>query len=140
MIKLADGFTDANVGRGTSRTVSSLGNEFYVTVFTGAVNSRQVTRSNRFVETSTTFLVEFTQRIRSTEQETYDEFQGNLQGLVDHLDKYPTLNGGHADIINAFIDALTMPIKYPDGDQTYWTQIIRMAVREGHVVTNEELT
>ncbi len=85
-------------------------------------------------------ILEFSHQVQGTEQDTVDTFQEKLQELVDHIDKYPTLNGGHADIINAMVEGLTMPVKYVENNMNWWTQIISLIVREGHTTTNAELT
>ena len=62
------------------------------------------------------------------------DMRSKRQDIIDHLDKYPTLNGV-SNCINAFITGADEPIETIGDPRRWWMQRIHMQIEERSTIT-----
>lgn len=66
-----------------------------------------------------------------------DNIRSDRQELLDHLDKYPTLN--HASgVVSAFVTGATEPEVWLGEQRRWWRQVLRIEVEERSTATIAE--
>ena len=126
-----------NVSKGDYRILGH-GRRRAVVLQPGAVLSRNISGAPRRLHTLWVIHIELFIMYRGEISTIASDIRTDRQTLVDHLDKYPTLDGV-AGVAHAFIASLDEPEVWPTGDSRhYWVQRIRMQVNEHTTITIAE--
>lgn len=136
VIKLLAGYSITNVSQGDYRIMGH-GNLDCVVLNPGPIFQRSVVGAPRRMQTIWIVDIEHYLGFRGEISLIADDIRVKRQALLDHLDKYPTLNNT-ANCINAFIREGREPRIIPGDPQRWWTEVMRMYIEERTTVTIAE--
>ncbi|MCI0439804.1 MAG: hypothetical protein L0177_11840 [Chloroflexi bacterium] len=101
----------------------------------GGTAERRVVQSPRRVHTSWLVNMELFVPYRSLDS-VGKEVTEEVQALLDHMDRYPTLNGA-AEVVNAFVDSASEAVPW-QGNTRWWVVTLQCRVDERATVTIAE--
>ena len=120
------GFSPGRVSRGDFR-IFSKGHRKFILLMPGSIPRRMVVANTRRVSTVWIISVYLIFRFTSDINEIIADIKKTRSLVLDHMDKYPTLNRVE-NVVNAFITGGNEPSVWED--ENYFAQIFTLEVTE----------
>ena len=140
VIVLLDGWqstgTRKNISQGDYRILGR-GHSKVVILQPGSFGTRNVAAAPRRMRTPWTILIELYIPYRGDISDIATQLRTIRQEIIDHVDKYPTLNG-IAGVVHAQIASGQEPAMWQGQDRNWWRQVILCNVEERATVTIAE--
>ena len=139
LIRLLSGYSATNTAAGNYNVLSA--SSASSVILQPGEFSREVVAAPRRVRTAWTINIELYVPYRTDIVTIAAAIRTKRQELIDHIDKYPTLNGV-AGVLHAFVVGASEPVAWEGrrGARTsgYWMQMLTMQVEERVTVTIAE--
>jgi len=136
LIRLLSNYNQENSSIGDYRILGR-GVVRAVVLMPGGIPRREVLAAPRYVHTLWVINVELYIPFLTDISDIHEAMRVDRQELIDHIDKYPTLNKV-ADVVNAFITGATEPEEWIGESRRWWRQVLRCEVSENVTVTIAE--
>jgi hypothetical protein len=128
VIRLLANYSDTNSSRGDYRVLAR-GVERAVVLAPGSIPSRDVIAAPRRVSTVWEILIQLLVPYGGEISTAAEKIRTDRQELMDHIDRYPTLNGV-SNIVHAFVEGGRQPERWEGESRNWWTQTLTMRVIE----------
>ena len=135
-LRILANYTKGNSSQGDYRILGK-GVKRAVIVNPGAIRGREVTAAPRRVRTLWTINIELYVPFKGEISTTAKAIRVDRQEIIDHIDKYPTLDST-ANVINAFITSGREPEIWKGGSRNWWRQVMTCEVEERVNVVSAE--
>lgn len=136
VIKLLSGYSATNVAQGDYKILGH-GNTFGIVLQPGAILKRDIVAAPRRLQVIWVVNIELYIGFTGLISTVATDLRDKRQSLLNHLDKYPTLNS-LSGCINAFIREGVEPIELPGDPKRWWVQILKMYIEERTTITIAE--
>ena len=136
VIKLMSGYGATNVAQGDYKILGH-GNTFGIVLQPGAILKRDIVAAPRRLQVIWVVNIELYIGFTGLISTVATDLRDKRQSLLNHLDKYPTLNS-LSGCINAFIREGVEPIELPGDPKRWWVQILKMYIEERTTITIAE--
>lgn len=136
LIRVLSNYNTTNTDRGDYRVLGS-GVTRAVVINPGSISNREVVGLPRRIQTEWEILIELFVPFQGEISTASAAIRADRQELLDHLDKYPTINGV-ANVTHAFVGHGTEPEVWSGESQSFWKQTLVMRVLETYTATIAE--
>lgn len=136
VINLHADYDSTNVAKGDYKILGH-GKTFCVVLQPGAIIKRDIVAAPRRLQVIWVVNIELFIGFTGLISTVASQIRSRRQDLLDHLDKYPTLNGT-SGCINAFITNADEPIELPGDPKRWWLQKMQMQIEERTTITIAE--
>ena len=105
------------------------GHKYFINIYPGSISSRQVSAAPRKISANWSINIELRVAFNKEISEIHDNIITIRQTLVDHLDKYPTLNGAQG-VTDTMVSSASEPEIWRGESSNYWIQRFNYVVGE----------
>lgn len=135
-IQLLSTYNNSNSSKGDARILAN-GKRENIILNPGEITIREVAQSPRRMREVYLIQIELIIRWKSEISEIWTQIRTVRQELLDHLDKYPTLNGA-AGVVMATVERASEPVAGRGDVGQFWSQTFSVRIEERKTVTIAE--
>ena len=136
VLRLHANYDGNNTAQGDYRQLARGGPRF-VTLFPGAIPNRELIATPRRMGTTWEIQIQLFVPFTGEANTSNSTLITDRQDIIDHLDKYPTLNGS-TGVVSALVTSAREPEPWRGESRNYWKTDIMYRVAERVTVTIAE--
>tara|TARA_R110000824_G_scaffold11293_6_gene49355 strand:- start:3678 stop:4124 length:447 start_codon:yes stop_codon:yes gene_type:complete len=136
LVRVLSNYDTTNSDRGDYRVLGT-GVTRAVVLNPGSISNREVVALPRRVQTEWEIIIELFVPFSGEISIASAAIRTDRQELLDHLDKYPTLNGV-SGVVHAFVRGGSDPEVWAGESSSYWKQSLVMRILENQTVVIAE--